>query len=221
MIHVSAGQWVLLIGLSLLWGFLGYRLSEQARRVTGRTPWGLPSQLWALFWFLSLALGLLLYVIYLCTRAIEQRRTAQGLPGPAGPTPAPGPAAMRGGSDANAGSNFPAYPRPANSGPTAPSADLSHLPAPPRSPKARPGEGAASAGAPSADAPSPSVASDDVRPAEGGPDRQPTVSPPAWHPDPGGRFHYRWWNGSEWTSQVAIDGQHLIDTSPDQRIGPY
>ncbi len=25
----------------------------------------------------------------------------------------------------------------------------------------------------------------------------------------------------QWTSQVSTDGQHLIDTNPDQRIGPY
>jgi hypothetical protein len=49
----------------------------------------------------------------------------------------------------------------------------------------------------------------------------PPVSPPAWHPDPSGRFHWRWWDGREWTSQVSIDGQHMIDTNPDQRIGPY
>jgi hypothetical protein len=48
-----------------------------------------------------------------------------------------------------------------------------------------------------------------------------SVSSPAWHPDPSGRFHYRWWNGSEWTSQVSTDGHHLVDTNPDQRIGPY
>jgi hypothetical protein len=46
-------------------------------------------------------------------------------------------------------------------------------------------------------------------------------SPPAWHADPGGRFHYRWWDGSQWTSYVSFNGQQLIDTSPDQRIGPY
>ena len=54
-----------------------------------------------------------------------------------------------------------------------------------------------------------------------GPGGNPPFSPPAWHPDPSGRFQFRWWNGSEWTSQVAADGKHLIDTSPDQRIGPY
>jgi hypothetical protein len=46
-------------------------------------------------------------------------------------------------------------------------------------------------------------------------------SPPAWQPDPSGRFHYRWWDGYQWTSQVSTDGHHLIDTNPDQRIGPY
>lgn len=47
------------------------------------------------------------------------------------------------------------------------------------------------------------------------------MAPPGWHPDPGGRFHYRWWDGREWTSHVSLNGQHLVDTNPDQRIGPY
>ena len=45
--------------------------------------------------------------------------------------------------------------------------------------------------------------------------------PPAWHPDPSGRFRYRWWAGTEWTSYVSTDGHVWTDTSPDQRIGPY
>ena len=47
------------------------------------------------------------------------------------------------------------------------------------------------------------------------------ISPPAWHPDPSGRYHYRWWTGSEWTSYVSVHGHVEVDTSPDQRIGPY
>jgi hypothetical protein len=47
------------------------------------------------------------------------------------------------------------------------------------------------------------------------------LSPPAWHPDPSGRFHYRWWTGSEWTSYVSVHGRVEVDTNPDQRIGPY
>ena len=47
----------------MVWAFLGYRLSENDRKMLGRTPWGLPSMLWAFFWFLSLILGLVLYLI--------------------------------------------------------------------------------------------------------------------------------------------------------------
>jgi hypothetical protein len=46
-------------------------------------------------------------------------------------------------------------------------------------------------------------------------------APPSWQPDPGGRYHYRWWTGTEWSAYVATDGQVVVDTSPDQRIGPY
>jgi hypothetical protein len=47
------------------------------------------------------------------------------------------------------------------------------------------------------------------------------VTPPSWQSDPSGRFHYRWWTGTEWTSHVATGGNVVVDTSPDQRIGPY
>jgi hypothetical protein len=47
------------------------------------------------------------------------------------------------------------------------------------------------------------------------------MAPPSWQVDPSGRYHYRWWTGSEWTSYVATDGHVVVDTSPDQRIGPY
>jgi hypothetical protein len=93
-----------------------------------------------------------------------------------------------------AAEQFPAYPRPANFQPDS----NDEVPAESESAPEKGGvglESAASAGDP--------------------------LSPPAWHPDPSGRFHYRWWDGSEWTSQVSSDGHHLIDTNPDQRIGPY
>jgi hypothetical protein len=58
-------------------------------------------------------------------------------------------------------------------------------------------------------------------PVAAGPPVTSPMAPPGWHPDPGGRFHYRWWDGREWTSHVSLNGQHLVDTNPDQRIGPY
>ena len=51
------------IVVAVVGAFVGYRLSENDRRTLGRTPWGLPSLVWALFWFLSLLVGLVLYLI--------------------------------------------------------------------------------------------------------------------------------------------------------------
>ncbi len=102
--------------LSLVWAVLGYRLSENDRRVLGRTPWGLPSALWAFFWFLSLLVGLILYLIAHST-GVRQAQQHPPMPG-ARRLPAPAPACSRG--SASASDLFPAYPRPANSQPTAP-----------------------------------------------------------------------------------------------------
>jgi hypothetical protein len=193
---VTTTQLVVLLVLSVGWGILGYFLSEQARRNRGATPWGLPSLVWAFFWFLSLALGLILFLVYMVTRDRGARRV-WSQPPPTGAFPGAGvdPASARG--QANPGSNFPAYPRPAGARPiTGRSNDHDHLPSPPAS------------SAPDVSASRAAV-------------HQVPLSPPAWHPDPSGRFHYRWWDGSEWTSQVSVDGAHMVDTSPDQRIGPY
>jgi hypothetical protein len=37
------------------------------------------------------------------------------------------------------------------------------------------------------------------------------VSPPAWHPDPTGRFEQRWWDGRLWTEHVVRDGERSED----------
>jgi hypothetical protein len=177
--HFSTAQWVILVALSFLWAWIGYRLSENDRRLLGRTPWGLPSALWALFWFLSLVLGLVLYLI---AHSVGVRRAQQN---PQGMAPSSMAAPPRGQTVAE---QFPAYPSPVNS--FGPDADMG------------PDQ---LAGSPETEATA----------------EEESQSPPAWHPDPSGRFHYRWWDGSEWTSQVSIDGHHLIDTNPDQRIGPY
>ncbi len=209
---LSSGQLVVLLVMAVIFAALGYWLSEVDRRRFGRTPWGLPSGVWALFWFLSMLLGLVLYLI---AHADVVRRARQ-LPGGRFPEARPYAA----GSDAvvsqaapSAADVFPAYPRPANGGMAA-----------------RGGHSEGMSPGPAAEAPANSAgtatgtgggwtsAEGDTAAPAGGP---PTVSPPAWHPDPSGRFHYRWWDGSQWTSYVSVNGQQLIDTSPDQRIGPY
>ncbi len=36
--------------------------------------------------------------------------------------------------------------------------------------------------------------------------------PPGWHPDPTGKFEFRWWDGAQWTENVATNG--VTQTSP-------
>jgi hypothetical protein len=187
--HLSGAEEVLLLVLSVVWAFIGYTLSEQTKRTTGRTPWGLPSAVWAVLWFLSVIIGLVLYLIAQSSEARRMRRSGR-FPGPTFPA-TPGPHVPVGMPARPPASDFPAYPRPARPaepvgvpGPTAPPA---------------PGMATGQATRPT-DAPLP---------------------PPGWHPDPSGRFHYRWWDGTQWTAQVSVHGHVFVDTSPDQRIGPY
>ncbi len=185
MYKFSTTEWVVLLVLSLVWAWFGYRLSESDRKNLGRTPWGLPSALWALFWFLSLIVGLVLYLIAHAGGVRRAQQQGIGAGGVAmGTQMGRPPAATRA---PTVSEQFPAYPRPAN-------VQVAEY-------------------EPEAEEPEPA-------PASQAPQHQP-ASPPAWHPDPSGRFHYRWWDGYEWTSQVSMDGHHLIDTNPDQRIGPY
>jgi hypothetical protein len=184
---------VIVLVLSVVWAVLGYRLSENDRKNLGRTPWGLPSAVWALFWFLSLILGLVLYLI---AHSGAVRRAHQMPPTSGSPLAAPSGGSDFAGTRApTVAEQFPAYPQPANS-----------------RPPDEAGQSEAGPGAPTVDERS----VDPAYTTQSWPH-----SPPAWHPDPSGRFHYRWWDGSEWTSQVSTDGHHLIDTNPDQRIGPY
>ncbi len=117
MLHLSAGQWVFYGVLSIVWAFLGYRLSENDRRMLGRTPWGLPSMVWAFFWFLSLVLGLILYLIAHST-GVRQAQRNSSFPGAPGAGPPPTMARTPTGKAPTASDLFPAYPRPANSRPS-------------------------------------------------------------------------------------------------------
>ena len=176
--------WVAL-ALTVVAAVVGYALSETDRRRLGRTPWGLPSLVWAVFWFMSLLLGIILYLI---AHRAEVRRAAQTpmTTVDAYGRPVAGMPAQRVSSD-----DFPAYPRPAHGGATRPPGPFAAPPPAPPQPPALPAANRADA------------------------------TPPSWQPDPSGRYHYRWWSGSEWTSYVASSGHVVIDTSPDQRTGPY
>ncbi len=190
MVNLSGSQLALVVVFAIAQAALGYYLSEADRRNLGRTPWGLPSPVWALIWFLSLLIAVILFVI---AHRAEVRRSAVGASGTPGKvTPGPATAAPQ----RSVGTDFPAYPRPATG-------EVKEDPAVPTSNPANAGYPALSD--PNASAPSTALAS----------------SPPAWQPDPSGRFHYRWWTGQEWTSFVSILGQVQVDTNPDQRIGPY
>lgn len=149
--QLSGGDLAFIVLLGIGAAVLGYALAERDRRLLGRTPWGMPALAWAVIWFMSWLVGL---VLYLVAHTAEQRRVRAATFAGHGPAP------------------------------TGRRAGVGPPPAPP--------------GAPTA-----------------------AVAPPAWHPDPSGRFEYRWWTGTEWTSHVATGGRMLVDTSPDQRIGPY
>jgi hypothetical protein len=195
LLHPSRTQLIVDLVVACLSGWFGFWLSERDRRLLGRTPWGLRSVLWAMIWFLFPLLGVILYLIAhnaSVRRAHQTQLPGLGVPGASVPMSA---ARKIPAKAPTASDLFPAYPRPANNRP------------------ATPGE---------AERPEAPVGPEPVVSPSGGA-QAPTWphSPPAWHPDPSGRFHYRWWDGHEWTSHVSTDGHHLIDTNPDQRIGPY
>ena len=243
---MSSGELIVVLVFAVLFAGVGYWLSEIDRRRFGRTPWGLPSGVWALFWFISLLLGLILYLIAHADAVRRARQLPGGrfpVTGPYGPgslgSAPPGVGGAVPPSAPSPADQFPAYPRPANGQPEAPLVGATGPS--PTEPVLPPGFRGFPAfpGAPGTPE-TPDVA--DPRPVWGreaaadekSPEDNTTrlpeatvsasgsaVSPPGWHPDPGGRFHYRWWDGSQWTSYVSFNGQQLIDTSPDQRIGPY
>lgn len=45
------------------------------------------------------------------------------------------------------------------------------------------------------------------------------MSKPAWLPDPTGRHQYRWWDGENWTDQVADDGVQSVDPVSSTEAG--
>ena len=69
--NYSGSDLAILLVMGLLFGLIGYLLSENFRKMKGRTPWGMPSALWGFIWFLSLLLGLVLYLIARVTTKVD------------------------------------------------------------------------------------------------------------------------------------------------------
>ena len=44
------------------------------------------------------------------------------------------------------------------------------------------------------------------------------ATPSGWYEDPTGRFEYRYFNGIQWTSDVAVNGQRYVDKPMDQLV---
>ncbi len=45
------------------------------------------------------------------------------------------------------------------------------------------------------------------------------MSVSSWEPDPTGRHQYRWWDGEQWTDQVADDGIQSVDPVSTAEVG--
>ena len=45
-------------------------------------------------------------------------------------------------------------------------------------------------------------------------------TPSGWYADPHGRFEYRYFNGVQWTPDVAVNGQRYVDSPVDRPVPP-
>ncbi|HEY1989571.1 MAG TPA: DUF2510 domain-containing protein [Acidimicrobiales bacterium] len=85
---IRTSPWYLVFGILI--GFLNYRSTERFRRVTGKSPWGIPPIVWALA---SVFISLLVTVLAFIAMATSQRRGMRqgggGYPGGYPGTPGP------------------------------------------------------------------------------------------------------------------------------------
>ena len=61
--HYSPGASLVILGLGVVFGILGYTRSEAFKKRTGITPWRWPSFVWAIVGFISLLLWAILFLI--------------------------------------------------------------------------------------------------------------------------------------------------------------
>ncbi|HEX3461050.1 MAG TPA: DUF2510 domain-containing protein [Acidimicrobiales bacterium] len=160
---IRTSPWYLAFGLLI--GFLNYRSTDRFRRMTGRSPWGIPPIVWALA---SVFISLFVTVLAFIAMSTSGRRRGRqgggfpdGFPGRGGGMGTPGPY----GNSASRQLHLPESAQP-----PIPATATQVIPPPP----------AASA-------------------------------PPSWHPDPSGRFDFRYWDGEQWTEYVSKDGESSQD----------
>ena len=213
--QLTTAQTAIATVLAAVLGIVGYELSERDRHRYGRSPWGWPSIAWGVLWFLFFALG---FVIARRTELVRRQRADTSHVPPAG-----GGGPYGGGPYGGAGAYTSGAPVPAS--PQSEAQDVeeppdrpvpSGTPTPPAVPTGTPTPSGTPTPAPTTTPPTPPAPT--APPA--GP-LAPAFPPPGWYPDPGGNFEYRWWEGSMWTPYVSTGGHPQVDTSEDQRIGPY
>ncbi len=49
---------------------------------------------------------------------------------------------------------------------------------------------------------------------------EPTPPSAGWHPDPSGRYDFRYYNGQRWTSDVSVAGQRFVEPSVAPAMSP-
>ena len=176
-----------LVVFGVIFAVLSYLRTSRFRQRTGVNPWHIPPAVWALLSFFIALLGTLLSLIACATTDFPGRRPGQnysgwGRPGP-GHAPVPG-------------SNFqPGYGPPTGYGPPPGSG-------PPGASSPAPGSGSVPA-----QGTHPSAYPYPAAPAP----PAPVAGPPAWHADPTGRHHHRYWDGSQWTEHVSDNGTASTD----------
>src|SRR5665213_3846881 len=90
---IRTSPWYLVFGILI--GFLNYRSTDRFRRMTGKSPWGIPPIVWALASvFISLFVTVLAFIAMSTSGRRRMRQGGgfpNGIPGRGGGTGAPGP----------------------------------------------------------------------------------------------------------------------------------
>jgi len=184
LIFIRTGSNLVIFGV--IFGALSYMRTQRFRARTGVNPWGIPPVVWGVGSFFIAIFGTLLSLIACATTKVP----GGGRPGFGG---YPGSGTGRGQGQ---GRGFPpGYGTPPGYG-------------------APPGYGGQPAyGAHPAAGSTSGFDTAPAYPGDGAPAPAPApgTGTPSWHPDPTGRHHHRYWDGSQWTHHVSDSGSAALD----------